>query len=246
MKKNFTILSAILITFLSYTAKAQDEDKPEAKSYLALLGGFSIPQGSFASTNYNNNSAGFAQSKSTIALDAGIYIHKNLALGITFGHQDQGELTQNDVQNLANGYNNSFIKDQTSVTAVNRYSSYLLMGGPQYSFLYKKFTFDLRADAGVIKSVKTPDLTIIFDYSSNSGSTYEHLSSGAVAFAYGGSAGIRYSLGDSWDVGLRANYVKSSGIKIENTGGDSGETGRFQTNLPITMIQTTLGIALKF
>jgi hypothetical protein len=246
MKKNFTILSAILITLFSFKAKAQDEDKPQAKSYMTFFGGSSAPLGTFGGTDYNNNNDGFAKRSLTFGLDGAVYIYKNLAISATFAFADQGELSQADVQNLANGYNTSFIKDQTSVTAINRYHSVILMAGPQYSFIHKKFTFDVRADAGLYRSLKTPSLTIIFDYSSNSGQTYYQLSSGATSLAYGGSAGIRYSLGDSWDVGLKFNYITSSGIKITNTGGDAGTTGRYQTNLPINLIQTTLGMTLKF
>src|ERR1700722_14849357 len=151
MKKNFTILSAILITLFSLTAKAQD-DKPEAKSYMALFGGLSIPTGSYASTAYSNNNSGFAKKGETFGFDFGIYLHKNLGIGITLAYQDQGELDSTDVQNLANGYNSSFFKNQTSVTAVGRHTNLTFMAGPQYSFLYKNFTFDLRAQAGVIKS----------------------------------------------------------------------------------------------
>ena len=180
MKKTLTLLSAILIITLSFKAKAQDEeDKPQAKSYLTFLGGLSTPNGSFASTNYYNNSSGFAKTGVTLGLDAAVYVYKNLAIGATFSFQDQGELTLANDQTLANGYNSSFIKDQTSVTSLGRYHSFNLMGGPQYTFLYKKFALDLRADAGLIKSTTTPTLEIIFDYSSNSGQTYNQLSSGA-------------------------------------------------------------------
>ncbi|MDR3697394.1 outer membrane beta-barrel protein [Mucilaginibacter sp.] len=245
MKKHLTILSAILITLISLNAKAQD-DKPIAKSYLTFMGGTSIPLGSFASTNYSDNKSGFAKKGTTFGLDGAVYVYKNLAIGATFSFQDQGELSQADDQTLANGYNASFTKNQTSVTSVNRYHNLNLMAGPQYSFLYKNFILDLRADAGIIKSSSTPSLIIVFDYSANSGSTYNQLSSGSTVLAYGGSAGLRYTLSDSWDVGIRINYVTSSGLKITNTGGDTGTVGRFQTTLPINEIQTTLGMTLKF
>jgi len=245
MKKNLTILSAILITLFSSTAKAQD-DKPVARSYMAFIGGLSNPLGDYASTSYSNNNAGFAKKGETFGLDFGIYVHKNFGIGITLAYQDQGELSAADVQNLANGYNASFIKNQTSVTSLGRFTNLTLMAGPQYSFLFKNFTLDLRVSGGIIKSFTTPATTIVFDYSANSGSTYYQLSSGALAFAYGASAGLRYTLSDSWDVGLKINYINSSGLKISNTGGDAGTTGRFQTNMPVSLIQPTLGITLKF
>jgi hypothetical protein len=246
MKKNLTILSAILITLFSLTAKAQDDaDKPRPKSYMAFLGGLSTPSGDFKQTNYSNNSSGFAKTGATFALDAGIYVYKNLAIGLTFSFQDQGELSANDAQIIANGYNASAVKDITTVTAVNRYHSLNLMMGPQYSFLYKKFTLDLRASAGFIKSTSTPLIVVIFDNSNNSAGTLYQLNSTALAFGYSGSAGLHYSLGDGWDVILKANYVDCSGIKIENSG-NPGTVGRIQTNLPITEFQTTIGMAIKF
>ncbi|MFI5138312.1 MAG: outer membrane beta-barrel protein [Sphingobacteriales bacterium] len=245
MKKNFTILSAVLITLFSLNAKAQDE-VTQAKSYLGITGGFSTPAGNFSQSNYSNNSAGFAKKGTTLGLDAGIYLYKNFGIGITFSYQDQGELTGADAQNLANGYLASFGKDEANVTAVNRYQNLNLMAGPQYSFLYKKFTLDLRASAGIIKSSSTPFIGVVFNNSPNSATYLNQLKSGGSAFAYGGSVGLRYSVSDSWDIGLKYNYINSDGIKIENSGPAYTGVGRYQTKLPITEIQTTLGISLKF
>ncbi|HEY4326876.1 MAG TPA: hypothetical protein VGN20_23015 [Mucilaginibacter sp.] len=243
MKKNLTLLSIILISIISFKAQAQDDVDNKAKTYLSLFGGVSTPLGDFASTNYSNNSAGFAKRGVTFGLEGAAYLYKNLALGWLISFQDQGELTTADAQNLANGYNESFNKNQTVVTAVGRYHNINLLLGPQYSFLYKKFTLDIKAEAGLIKSFATPSISYVFDNSSGSATT--QLSSKGVTFAYGASTGIRYSLGDSWDVGIKANYINSQGIKIENANTVAG-TGRLVTNQPISEIQTTLGIALKF
>ena len=245
MKKNFTLLFAVLITLFSLNVKAQDADIPQAKSYLGLIGGLSLPSGSFGQANYSNNSAGFAKKGTTLGLDAGIYLYKNLGIGITFSYQDQGELSAFDVATLADGYNTSYDKDETNITAVNRYQNISLMGGPQYTFLYKSFALDLRASVGIIKSIATPSLGVVFDNSNNSSTYLNQISSRGDTFAYGASIGFRYSLSDSWDVGLKANYISSNGIKIEDSGPFS-TAGRWQTNLPISVIQTTLGISVKF
>ena len=244
MKKTLTIVSAILITFLSFNASAQD-DNPKPKSYLSFWGGQSIPTGAFGQSNYSNNSAGFAKRSVTFGLDVGIYVYKNLAITGTLSFQDQGQLNQMDAAILADGYNTSLKNDQTTVTIVNRYHNVNLLAGPQYSFLYKKFTFDIRAFGGVIKSTSTPQITVLFDYSDHPGQTLTQLNSTALTLGYGGGAGLRYSLGDSWDIGIKANYIGSSGIKIENTG-NPDNIGRVQTKLPITELQATLGMTLKF
>ncbi|MDB5016855.1 MAG: hypothetical protein JWQ84_1687 [Mucilaginibacter sp.] len=246
MKKTLTVLSAVLIslTSISFNAKAQD-DKPKVQNYITLLGGISMPGGNFGKSGYSNNSAGFAKNGTTFGLDGAYYFYKNLGIGITASFQDQGELNINDAQALSNGYTASFERDQATVTTVGRYHSYNLMAGPQYSFLVKNFTIDLRASAGVIKNISSPDITAFFDLSNTTTAlTIEQKSSSSLAFAYGGSAGVRYSLGGSWDVGLRANYVTSSGISITNIGHPDNTTGRIVTNQPITELQTTLGITL--
>ncbi len=174
MKKNLTILSAILITLFLFSLKASaQDDNPQAKSYLTFLGGISSPLSNFGQANYSNNSAGFAKPGPVFGFDVGIYVYKNLAIGITTSFQDQGELDFNNVTQLANGYNTSFKKDLTNVTAVDRNESINLMAGPQYSFLYKKFTLDLRASAGIIKS----DFNPIYHYK-----TFDNSTSAAATF----------------------------------------------------------------
>jgi hypothetical protein len=244
MKKSLTILSIIFITLVSLHVKAQDADEP-IRSYLTLLGGASVPLGKFRSTNYYDNSAGFAKTGVTFGLDGVDYLYKHLGLGATITFQDQGELSANDVTTLANGYNASFVKDITTGTAVDRYNSFNFLIGPQYSFVYHKFILDLRAEAGVIKSTSTPSLAINFDYSTATDLTMTQLSSSALSFAYGASMGLRWSFSDNWDLGLKGNFVTSSGPKIENTY-NTGTTGRFVTKQPISEVQTTLGITLRF
>ena len=244
MKITFTLLSAIFITLISFSAEAQD-DKQYVKSYISIMGGISNPSGDFKQTNYYNNDAGFAKKGVTFGLEGAYYLYKNFGIGVNFSFQDQGELTFNDAQALATGYNASYVKDNTTVTAVNRYHNLSLMLGPQYSFLYKKFTLDLRAEGGYIKSSSTPNISVAFDNSDNTTQTITQLSSTAKAFGYGGLAGLRYRFADNWDVGIRGTYLKSNGIDIKNAG-PTITTGRLVTKLPIEVIQTTASITLRF
>jgi hypothetical protein len=242
MKKTLTILT-LLVLFISYKASAQDDLPQQIKSYLSFQGGVSLPSGNFGKSIYGNNSAGYAKNGAVFALDGAVYLYKNFGIGATFTFQDQGELNTNDAQSLSNGFNNSFVKDQTTVVAQGRYHSSFLMAGPQYSFIFNKFIVDLRASAGIVKSWSTPIIIVEFDTSNDNNIVPTQVSSTARAFAYGGSAGLRYSIGQNWDVGFKLNYVNSDGIAIQNTG-DPGTTGRYVTKLPITVLQSTLGITL--
>jgi len=247
MKKIFTaILPAIAFILLSINANAQDkETKTYPKSYISIFSGFSIPVSEFGQAAYSDYKSGFAKKGVTIGLDGAYYLYKNFAIGAVISFQDQGELNAVDVQNLSNGYNTDFDKDETTITAINRYHNFNLMAGPQYSFLYKNFTFDLRVSAGMIKSTSTPSFAMVFDNGSGGGPVIEQHSSLAKAFAYGGSAGLRYAIGDHWDIGLKANYINSSGLAITYAN-DTGSIGRYNTKQPVSEVQTTLGITLKF
>jgi hypothetical protein len=248
MKKTLTILSAIITTIISLNAKAQDKDPGEpqqyTKSYITLLGGVSTPLGNFASYNYYNNKAGFAKRGVVLGLDGADYLYKNLAFAASLTFQDQGQLSYNDALNLATGFTAQLNKDNTTITTVGRYHSIMLLGGPQYSFTYKKFVLDLRAQAGAIKSTSTPTVSAVFDNLTSIQDGYNQLSSSALVFAYGGSAGLRWSFADGWDIGVKGNYVYSSGLPIINTN-NPNTGGRFVTRQPITVFQTTFGITVR-
>jgi hypothetical protein len=247
MKKIFTILSVALISLISFHAKAQNADDNTVKSYIGVIGGASIPLGNYSHGDFFNDAAGMAKNGVTVGLDGAYYFAKNFGIGATFSFQDQGELSATDVQNLSNGYNAAFNKDITTVVAVNRYHNFNLLLGPQYSinsFIFKKLGVDLRLSAGLIKSTSTPSLTVYFDGSTDAATAIHQLSSESKAFAYGGSAGFRYPLGDKWNLTLRGSYVKSDGFTIGNTNND-GEGGRFVSKTPVTEVETTLGISLN-
>jgi len=243
MKKTFTILTTTIIILIAFKTKAQDT-KEYVKSYFGLTGGVSIPVGDFAKSDYSNNKAGFAKKGVMFGFNGAYYFYKNLAFTAILSYQDQGELSQNDAQTLANGYNSDFKSSSTTVSTVNRYHNINLMGGPQYSFVYKKFTFDVRAVAGLIKSFSTPTIDISYTNNANQYIAITQNNSKSKAFAYGGGVGVRYSLGDNWDVNLRGNYIASDGLTITTKNAQSN--GRVQTKQPITEIQTTLGISLHF
>jgi hypothetical protein len=245
MKKTLTIFSVTLIIVLfSFTVKAQDAYE-QPKSYLTFLGGFSAPLGEFKSNDYYNNKAGFGKIGPTFGFDGGIFVYKNWSIGYNFTYQDQGELTQDDANTLSAGFNADFNKNTTTITTIDRYESLNFMAGPQYTFTKGKFFIDLRASAGVLKSIATPSYSVNFDYSINPDLAITQFSSSSLAFAYGASAGLRWSFSDAWDVGIKENFINTTGIKIEYND-DPGTTGRFQTRQPVALLQTTIGITLRF
>jgi hypothetical protein len=243
MKKYIILISAVLITLTTFKAKAQE------KSYWDIFGGVSVPTGQFANSDYgaflhDNNKAGFAKTGLTFGLDGAWYVHNNWAIAATISYQDQGQLSATDAHTLAAGYQNAFGVDQGAATSTKRYQSLNVLVGPQYSFYFSKFAVDLRANAGLIKSFSTPQIDIVI---TDAGIAYpfSQESSKASAFAYGGSADLRYNFTKKLGIVLKENYVASSGIDITNTQ-RVNNAGRLDTKQPITILQTTLGLNFNF
>jgi len=243
MMKKFTIaLSLFGLLFIGFKAKAQD-DKPEVKSYFGIFGGIAQPIGSFKSTDYNDNKAGFAKKGVTFSLDGSFHLIGNLSLATILSYQDHGQLNNSDETILSNGYRASYNSYTSTVTASNRYTSMSLLLGPQYSFLYHKFTLDARIFGGFTKSLNTPEVVVDLTDFENKFSTFTQYSSGSLKFSYGAGLCLRYNITDGFGVAVRETYLRtlSDGIKIENSSRTT-TLGREQTRLPMMETQTTFGI----
>ncbi|WP_183562147.1 hypothetical protein [Mucilaginibacter sp. SP1R1] len=251
MKQTFTLLTTTaLFMLIAFTARAQDtksdDDEPaKLKSYISIFGGQSNPLSDFKSTDYSNVKSGFAKKGFVYGIDGAVYFYKHFAIGYTVSKQDQGNLTYDDDVKLSQGYTDDFKADGSTVTANSRYRSYNILLGPQYTFVYHRFSFDLRASAGVIKSTSTPSVAVEIDGVKAQTDTFNQLSSRGIAFAYGGSAALKFNMGAGWGLLLKGNYVNSQGPKITTTNRTS-ELGRIVTKQPITEGQLVFGLLKEF
>ena len=242
MKKYFSIILLATALLTAVNVKAQTQN---VKSYLAIFGGLSFAQGEFAKTDYADNKAGFGKRGATFGLDGAVYVYKNLAIGATITWQDQGELNNTDANNLAVGYTSSYLSNGTTVTAVNRYHSYNLLLGPQYSFQIHKFIIDIRASAGVLKSTSTPQIDIFLADVPGQADSFTQETAKGKAFAYSGNLGVRYAFSEKWFFAIKGTYINSQGINISTTG-RTLDKGRLVTKQPFSELQTTLGIVHSF
>jgi hypothetical protein len=239
MKKVYTIISVSILLFTAFNAGAQ------VKSYLSLYSGVSAPLGNYASTDYNNNEAGFAKKGVTIALDGAFYLKKNFAIAGIISFQDQGKLIQSSTDILSQGYLASYSADNAKVVGYDRYHNWNILIGPQYSFTYKNFILDLRASAGLVWVTSTPETAITLTGVPEQTATFYQRRSAGKLFGYGGSGGLRYKLGDTWTFGVKASYISSGGTTVTNDG-RTENLGRLVTKLPISELQTTVGFSVSF
>jgi hypothetical protein len=250
MKKIFTLLTAALLMLIVFNARAQDSqndgDAPaKLKSYIGIFAGQSRPYGDFKNTYYSNPKAGFAKNGFVFGIDGAVYFYKHFAIGYTVSKQDQGNLTYDDDANISHGYTNDFGADGSTVTADKRYRSYNVLLGPQYTFVYHRLRFDLRASAGAIKNTATPSLAVAVTGVKAQTGTFTQESSKGTAFAYGGSADVRFDMGSGWDLLLKGNYINSKGPNITTTGRTSN-LGRIVTKQPMTEGQIVFGLVKEF
>jgi hypothetical protein len=236
MKRIFTSLIIAVTMLMAMGAKAQ------VKSYFGFFGGVSIPQSDFKSVDYDNNKSGFGKKGLTYGLDGAYYFTKNLGIGGSITYQDNGELNQNDADSLASGYTKSYGADAATVTAQNRYQTVNILLGPQYTFSYGKFLFDIRPNAGIIKVYSTPETNILLTGITDQTGLFYQKGASSTVFAYGGNLSLRFKLSENVFLTFRGVYLNSSGPVITNQD-RTNEIGRYVTRQPINTINTTLGLS---
>lgn len=250
MKQTFTLLTAAFFMLIAFNSRAQDADSDgdapaKLKSYISIFGGQSRAYGDFKKTDYSNPKSGFAKNGLVLGIDGAVYFYKHFAIGYTISKQDQGNLTYDDDQKISQGYTDDFKADGSTVTADKRYRSYNILLGPQYTFVYHRFSFDLRASAGIIKNRATPSIAVAIDGVKAQTATFTQESSKGTAFAYGGSAALKFNMGAGWGLLLKGNYIDSKGPNITTTGRTSNQ-GRIVTKQPMTEGQLVFGLLKEF
>ena len=248
MKKNLSVTFTLLIVFTVFGANAQDV--PVGKNYLGIYAGVSQPLGDFKNTNYYNNQSGLARQSITYGINWAHYFNKHIAGVIDLSFQDQGRPSSDALQGLSAGYNADFNAQSTTVTITQRFQNFNILLGPQYSFYFGKFSFDVGASAGLLKSYDTPEYEInvykqVVSSTTLESTTFYQRSSHASAFAYSGNIGLHYNVSDGFGFAFNAKYVNCAGITITNES-NTYTNGRLVTKQPITVAQATLGLFFHF
>jgi hypothetical protein len=236
MKKN--ILLAVG-SFLFFSMNAQ--------SYISLTSGASIPVGSFAkadagSFNNWNNTAGFAKTGFAIGVEGACYLTPKMGIGGSFYFSDHGRFTSGDVKKLGDSYTDAFGVAYSTVTTTGRYRTLSILAGPQFSLPHGKFTFDFHLLGGLVKSLSTPEMTVLLEDQTKT--TFKQSSSTASAFGWQAGAGMRYRLAGKLSLVFKTDYFNSNGISVRNENRNNS-AGRLVTNQPLSWINVTVGVSLS-
>ncbi|HEY8937795.1 MAG TPA: outer membrane beta-barrel protein [Cyclobacteriaceae bacterium] len=229
-------------TFILISIALQAQNK--VNNYIGFSAGVSTPSGNFSKTetgslNNWNNKAGFAKTGFAIGVEGAYYFLPKLGLAGTLYYSNHGGFSKADAAKLGDSYTDAFGVDESTVKTSGSYSSVNVMLGPQFSFPINKLTVDVRALAGIIQSLSTPEMTVQLE--DNTSTLLKQKSSTATASGWQVGAGLRYALTDKLGLMFRADYFNSDGIKIKNEN-RSNNAGRMVTKQPMSWMNASVGL----
>lgn len=241
MKNNFlkiTVICAVLFSCIQLNAQQE-----RGKLFISILGGYSSAGGNFTKTEYANNTSGYAAKNGfNIQLHSGIYVTKNLAIGVAIGSrffQPAG------LQSLSDGYLDDFDVDSTTVTTTGGFINLNFMAGPTYTIPLGKLSLDVHLLAG-LSTLRTPQMKV--DLEDNTVATFYQNTSTGNGFGLQAGLGARYFFSKKVGVEFRVDYLTASpSVTIENqnrvvTAGRILNTYKEQ----IGGIGASLGVSLAF
>ena len=240
-----TIFSAICLLCISQAAYAQNSTKPG--NFIEISGGIAMPIGNFASSDFDKNSSGFAQTGSHFAASGAWYLTSNFGMGGMFSTSSFGV----DQTSIAKGYLEAFDCDSATASAGN-YSSTSFLVGPYFALPLGNLTIEARVLGGITttsspaiiaQAINKPDATDPISIS-----TFAQSSGTASAFGFDAGLGLRYKLLNHLGISLRGDFFSSKPNITLNNYGHQNNTGReiSSYNQPISGISATLGIGYLF
>jgi hypothetical protein len=237
---HYLLLAAFLLIIQNLAAQNS------SKSFIGLSGGISAPIGNFSKADAGtvgnwNNTSGFAKTGYNIGVEGAWFFLPNIGVGGSITYSDHSALNNKDVNTLASSYQQAFDVDQAAVSSSGRYQALNTMLGPYLSLPYKRFNFEVRAMAGILKSFSTPEVDVVLtDASINY--PFSQKSSTASAFGWQTGIGLRYLLTEKFSLTVRGDYFHSNDITIENTNRNNS-AGRLVTSQSMSWINGSIGIA---
>ena len=233
-------LALALPLALPLAARAQGGNK----SYVGVQAGVSVPTSKFSKADYGDNQAGFAKTGFHVAVDGAHYFGGGL-LGLAgqLAFSDNGGLTKADLQKIGNGFTDGFGVDQSTISGDGRYRRLTGMVGPAVMIGGDKLKLEIRALAGVVKSLGTPEVTVQLE--DNTDTPLVQHSSTSTVFGYQAGLGVHYAFTDRIGLVLRGDYLKAGDLTIGNDN-RLNNAGRYNEKQPLTALNTSLGLTFHF
>ena len=233
-------LSSLLFVFAFSNSVAQNR----VKNYIGISAGLSSPLGAFSKTDLGqfgnwNNKSGFAKQGFNIGLERVYYFLPKIGIGGVVNFSDHGRLTGTDAKRIGDSYTDAFAVDYTTVYTSKRYQNFSVLIGPYFSLPFSKITLDIRAMAGLMKSISTPEISVQMEDDPTNVFTQKSSTASALGTQLG--IGFRYKLTNKFSLSFREDFFHSGGLKITNEN-RSNNAGRLVIKQEMSWINTSFGI----
>lgn len=202
MKKRIVTAAALVIA-LAFGTQGFAQKKYPA-SFVSLNGGAAIPTGNFSKADYDNDASGFAKTGYQVNV-AGTYYFKKSNWGIAaqVGYSGYGF---KGAQQLADGFKDGFDVDSTTLYRKGKNHSLSILAGPAYGVVCSRFTLQLHAMAGYVRSGLAGYQVFLED---QEGNEFTQAKATAGSFGWQAGAGLQYRLCKHFAVTANADYFYS-------------------------------------
>lgn len=235
MKKK--IVCSLLFVAMVWHLHAQNQ-----KGYISISLGPSLPTGDFASTNYNNNEAGWSKTGAVIDI---AFTHKFSQSHWGIAAMLRGQTNPLDAQGIADEVASQVPGVLITVTTTNWQIGSLWLGTYGSFPFSEKAAFDTRAMIGFLR-VTAPEITTTAITAFGS-EWIKQSSSTTSTFGYLLGAGFRFDLGEKLSFLTQADYMSSKPkFKDVETTSSMGDYEKETKSQKIQTVNVSIGLAFKF
>ena len=247
--KRFLILFTLVFIIQASNLMAQDEN------YLGLSFGAAIPQGIYASDDYDTEGAGYALTGFLFGFDVAWFPDDYLGIGATFTYGSNNPDKMKYKEDLWND-----IKSRDSINLPDIENIVYEMGvwkylnlhvGPTVTIPAGRFNFDVRVLGGITFAWQ-PNVLFQFDYENNGSKNFSHTrqNKAVTAFGYTAGVGVRYAFRSGLVLRLTGEFTNCKPSfevteEIELVEDDIKIDTR-KVQVPIKNVQIGIGIAYNF
>lgn len=252
------LINLNLLAILFYLSANAQETTPTG--YISVGGGFNLPIGEYASTQANDNSAGYAKIGLHYQFTAAIPIAKSrfgvVAKAYLLSNElDENALLDNVIASYPSSYNTSWTLTIDGSQKINSY-----LGGLYYTIPLNKISIDFRAMAGLYAiSVPFRSIELVVQDASGIGfGNYYFNTTVKNSIAYDFGTSLRYSITNHFclllnvDL-LRLDYERETSQSASTiyypTNGQSTSTTQYSYDIstkPIALINCGIGFGYQF
>ena len=243
--KNITMFILLLVVFTGVKAQTTDTKTQLGNGgFIGLVGGYSIPMGKWAKTDYADNTSGFTGNGSSFGIEGAYFVSKYVGFGFMLTNSNFN-ISNKGLNSLSAGYQTDFDVDQVTTTINGAYSIWSIMPGIYFRYPFsERFSITGKLLAG-FTTATTPNIAVdVMDGGVDDG-IFRQLSCITNSLGIMGGIGLSYNVTNSFALNLQGNYFYSQPDFFFANLNRTTNSGRlvYEYNQPFTFMNVSLGVA---